>query len=115
MPLIKPRTRGTQIVRPQLSGWDRETKETRFVPAQFVGESTGDALNEIIDTVLTNDEQVKAWRAKHTASVVPPPSASQPLRTRRQRRRADSPVRVAANRERSTAARAWRAGRKAGP
>ena len=51
MPLIKPRTRGKQLVR-HIARLDRETNETLFAYAQFIGEPTDYVLNQVIDTVL---------------------------------------------------------------
>ena len=66
MPLIKPRTRGKQLVR-RIVRFDRETNETLFAYAHFLGESTDYVLNEVIDTVLAKDKEFLAWRAEHTA------------------------------------------------
>ena len=89
MPLIKPRTRGKQMVR-RIVRLDRETNETLFAYAHFLGESTDYVLNEVIDTVLAKDKEFLAWRAENRASFVPPPPASQPVRKRRSRRRAEA-------------------------
>ena len=89
MPLIKPRTRGKQVVR-RIVRLDRETNETLFAYAHFLGESTDYVLNEVIDTVLAKDKEFLAWRAENSASFVPPPPASQPVRKRRSRRRAEA-------------------------
>ena len=93
MPLIKPRTRGKQVVR-RIVRLDRETNETLFAYAHFLGESTDYVLNEVIDTVLAKDKEFQAWRAENKASFVPPPPASQSPRKRRQRRRVDSQLPV---------------------
>jgi len=90
MPLIKPRTRGKQMVR-RIVRLDRETNETLFAYAHFLGESTDYVLNEVIDTVLAKDKEFQAWRAEHTASFVPPSPAGQPVKKRRSRRRTESP------------------------
>ena len=68
MPLIKPRTRGKQMVR-RIVRFDRETNETLFAYAHFLGESTDYVLNEVIDTVLAKDKEFLAWRAEHTRVV----------------------------------------------
>ena len=68
MPLIKPRTRGKQMVR-RIVRLDRETNETLFAYAHFLGESTDYVLNEVIDTVLARDKEFVAWRAEHTRVV----------------------------------------------
>ena len=82
MPLIKPRTRGKQLVR-RIVRLDRETNETLYAYAHFLGESTDYVLNEVVDTVLAKDKEFQAWRAENTASFVPPPLTGQPARTRR--------------------------------
>lgn len=89
MPLIKPRTRGKQLVR-RIVRLDRETNETLFAYAHFLGESTDYVLNEVVDTVLAKDKEFLAWRAENRTSFVPPPLANQPVRKRRSKRRADS-------------------------
>ena len=95
MPLIKPRTRGKQMVR-RIVRLDRETNETLFAYAHFLGESTDYVLNEVIDTVLARDKEFQAWRAEHAASFVPPPPVSQPVKQHRgSRRRATPPPAVA--------------------
>ena len=88
MPLIKPRTRGKQLVR-RMVRLDRETNETLFAYAHFLGESTDYVLNEVIDTVLAKDKEFLAWRSENSASFVPSQPASQPVPKRRTRRRAD--------------------------
>ena len=94
MPLIKPRTRGKQLVR-RIVRLDRETNETLFAYAHFLGESTDYVLNEVIDTVLAKDKEFQVWRAEHTASFVPPSPASQPVKQHGGRRRAAPPPSVA--------------------
>ena len=64
MPLIKPRTRGKQLVR-HIARLDRETNETLFAYAQFIGEPTDYVLNQVIDTVLGKDKDFQGWRAEH--------------------------------------------------
>ena len=70
MPLIKPRTRGKQLVR-HIARLDRETNETLFAYAQFLGEPTDYVLNQVIDKVLAKDRDFQTWRAEHPASFVP--------------------------------------------
>jgi hypothetical protein len=89
MPLIKPRTRGKQVVR-RMVRLDHATNETLFAYAHFLGESTDYVLNEVIDTVLAKDKEFLAWRAENRASFVPPPPAGHPVRERRARRRAEA-------------------------
>ena len=74
MPLIKPRTRGKQVVR-QIVRLDRETNETLFAYAQFLGEPTDYVLNQVIDTVLAKDKEFQAWRTEHGESFVPRPGS----------------------------------------
>ena len=71
------------------SRFDRETNETLFAYAHFLGETTDYVLNEVIDTVLAKDKEFLAWRAENRTSFVPPPPANQPVRKRRSKRRAD--------------------------
>ena len=89
MPLIKPRTRGKQVVR-RIVRLDRESNETLFAYAHFLGESTDYVLNEVIDTMLAKDKEFLSWRAEHGESFVPQSPAAQPPRRRRAARRADA-------------------------
>ena len=89
MPLIKPRTRGKQVVR-RIVRLDRETNETLFAYAHFLGESTDYVLNEVIDTMLAKDKEFLNWRVEHGESFVPAAPAPQPPRRRRAARRADA-------------------------
>ena len=87
MPLIKPRTRGKQLVR-HIVRLDRETNETLFAYAQFLGEPTDYVLNQVIDTVLAKDKDFQAWRNEHQESFVPRPGsrshrARRPLEAKR--------------------------------
>ena len=72
MPLIKPRTRGKQLVR-HITRLDRESNETLYAYAHFLGEPTDYVLNQVIDTVLAKDKEFLAWRAEHPESYVPRP------------------------------------------
>ena len=72
MSLIKPRTRGKQLVR-HIARLDRESNETLYAYAQFIGEPTDYVLNQVIDTVLAKDKEFQAWRADHRESCVPRP------------------------------------------
>ena len=80
MPLIKPRTRGKQILR-HIARLDRENIETLHAYAAFLGESTDYVLNQVIDTVLAKDKEFVKWRADHAHSYVPN-SASRVRRNR---------------------------------
>src|SRR5438270_13652704 len=72
MPLIKPRTRGKQLVKHR-TRLDHENQETLYAYAQFLGESTEYVLNQLIDTVLAKDKEFVRWRADHPQSCVPRP------------------------------------------
>ena len=69
MSLIKPRTRGKQLVR-HITRLDRENNDTLFAYAAFIGESTEYVLNQLIDTVLRKDKEFAAWRTSHPESYV---------------------------------------------
>ena len=71
MPLIKPRTRGKQLVKHR-TRLDNENNETLYAYAQFLGESTEYVLNQVIDTVLARDKEFVKWRESHRGSFVPP-------------------------------------------
>src|SRR5690242_18941180 len=73
MALIKPRTRGKQLVKHR-TRLDRENNETLYAYAYFLGESTEYVLNEVIDTVLAKDKEFVHWRASHPDSFVPRPA-----------------------------------------
>ena len=70
MPLIKPRTRGKQLVKHR-TRLDRENNETLYAYAQFLGESTEYVINQVIDTVLARDKEFVKWRESHQGSYVP--------------------------------------------
>ncbi len=70
MPLIKPRTRGKQLVKHR-TRLDRENNETLYAYAQFLGESPEYVLNQVIDTVLARDKEFVKWRESHQGSYVP--------------------------------------------
>ena len=88
MPLIKPRTRGKHMVR-RIVRLDRETNETLFAYAHFLGESTDYVLNEVIDTLLGRDKEFVNWRAEHRQPFVSPSPPMQPRRQRLSRFRVD--------------------------
>ena len=85
MPVIKPRTRGKQLVKHR-TRLDRENTETLFAYAEFLGESTEYVLNQVIDTVLAKDREFLQWRADHPESCVPTSGRSD-----RRRRRGTAP------------------------
>lgn len=70
MPLIKPRTRGKQLVKHR-TRLDAENNETLYAYAKFLGESTEYVLNQVIDTVLARDKDFVKWRETHDGSFVP--------------------------------------------
>lgn len=72
MPVIKPRTRGKQVVR-HITRLDRENHETLYAYAQFLGESPEYVLNQLVESVLGKDKEFRAWRAQHPDSFVPTP------------------------------------------
>jgi hypothetical protein len=75
MALIKPRTRGKQLVRHR-TRLDHETNETLYAYANFIGESTEYVLNQVIDNFLGKDKEYLQWRATHAESFVPRTQAS---------------------------------------
>ena len=72
MPLIKPRTRGKQLVKHR-TRLDCENNETLYAYAQFLGESTEYVLNEVIDAVLARDKEFAQWRASQPGPFMPQP------------------------------------------
>ena len=70
MPLIKPRTRGKQLVKHR-TRLDSENNETLYAYAHFLGESTEYVLNQVIDTVLARDKEFVKWRESYGGSYVP--------------------------------------------
>ena len=70
MPLIKPRTRGKEILR-YIGRLDRENVEALYAYAEFLGEPPDYVLNQLIDTVLAKDKDFATWRAEHPQSYVP--------------------------------------------
>lgn len=74
MPLIKPRTRGKQMLR-YIARLDRETLETLHAYAAFLGEPRDYVLTQVIDTVLAKDKEFVIWRAQHPQSCMPTPAA----------------------------------------
>jgi hypothetical protein len=75
MPLIKPRTRGKQIVR-HIAKLYRENNETLYAYAEFLGEPTEYVLNQLIESKLAKDKEFVQWREQHPESYVPRPSRS---------------------------------------
>ena len=58
MPLIKARTRGKQLVR-HVTRFDRETNETLYAYAHFLGEPTEYVLNQLVDTDARQGQGVR--------------------------------------------------------
>jgi hypothetical protein len=52
---------------------DRETNETLYAYAQFIGETAEYVLNQAVDIILAKDKEFVAWRADHPDSYVPLP------------------------------------------
>jgi hypothetical protein len=75
MALIKPRTRGKQLIRHR-TRLDHETNETLYAYAHFIGESTEYVLNQVIDNVLGRDKEFLHWRTANAESFVPHTHAS---------------------------------------
>ena len=82
MPLIKARTRGKQLVR-HVTRFDRETNETLYAYARFLGEPTEYVLNQLVDTMLAKDKEFIAWRAEHPESYVTRRAPHRPRSARR--------------------------------
>ena len=70
MPLIKARTRGKQLVR-HITRFDRETNETLYAYAHFLGEPTEYVLDQLVDTMLAKDKEFVAWRAERPSRTSP--------------------------------------------
>jgi hypothetical protein len=82
MPLIKARTRGKQLVR-HITRFDRETNETLYAYAHFLGEPTEYVLNQLVDTMLAKDKEFLTWRAEHPESYVTRRAPHRPRPARR--------------------------------
>ena len=82
MSLIKARTRGKQLVR-HITRFDRETNETLYAYAHFLGEPTEYVLNQLVDTMLAKDKEFVAWRAEHPESFVTRRASHRPRSARR--------------------------------
>jgi len=77
MPVIKARTRGKHLVR-YITRLDRESYETLFAYASFLGEPPEYVLNQLIDTVLAKDKEFLAWRDAHPGSHAPRAAGRRP-------------------------------------
>jgi len=91
MPLIKARTRGKQLVR-HVTRFDRETNETLYAYAHFLGEPTEYVLNQLVDTILAKDKEFIAWRAEHPESYVTRRPSRRPRSARRTSNSRTGPV-----------------------
>ena len=91
MPLIKPRTTRTTLVR-HITQLFAENQEELYAYAAFINESTAYVLNELIETVLKKDADYKKWREAHPQSFLPSAGPSTP------RRRPSSRARTSAGR-----------------
>jgi hypothetical protein len=90
MSVIKPRTRGKELVR-LIAKVDRQNHETLYAYAQFIGEPIDYVLDQLIETVLAKDREFQAWRAEHSESYVPSRVPSPPRRRHRDGPRHSSP------------------------
>lgn len=70
MSIIKPRTRGKELVR-LYSRLERENHETLHAYAQFLGETPEYVLNQLVECVLSKDKEFLTWRAEHPQSYAP--------------------------------------------
>ena len=96
MPVIKARTRGKHLVR-HITRLDRESYETLFAYAVFLGEPAEYVLNQLIDTVLARDKEFLAWREAHPDSHAPRPAARRPRNRARRVASADVSIDRLAN------------------
>ena len=74
MPVIKPRTRGKQLVR-HIARLDHENNETLYAYATFLNEPTDYVLNQLVESVLSKDKEFVAWRTENPQSFVPAPAS----------------------------------------
>ena len=91
MPLIKPRTRGKQMVR-HITRFDRETNETLYAYAHFLGEPTEYVLNQLVDTMLAKDKEFVTWRGEHPESYITRRASHRPRSARRSSNSRTGPV-----------------------
>jgi hypothetical protein len=82
MSVIKPRTRGRQMLQLR-SRLDAENMETLHAYACFLGESVEYVLNEVVDSVLGRDKEYLTWRAEHPESCSPKGVPEKAASTRR--------------------------------
>ena len=103
MPVIKARTRGKHLVR-HITRLDRESYETLFAYAAFLGEPPEYVLNQLIDTVLAKDKEFLTWREAHPSSHAPRPAARRPRARGRHVSSAESTISRSANEQATTTA-----------
>jgi hypothetical protein len=89
MPLIKPRTRGKQLVR-HIAKLYCENHETLHAYAQFLGEPTEYVLNQLIESKLAKDKEFVQWRTEHPDSYAPRPASA----SKRIKRSKSAPARL---------------------
>jgi len=70
MPVIKPRTRGKHLVEHR-TRLDRDNHETLYAYAAFVEEEPDYVINQLVETVLAKDKELRSWRAAHAHSHAP--------------------------------------------
>jgi hypothetical protein len=71
MPLIKPRTTRTTLVR-HITQLFAENSEDLYAYAEFIREPPAYVLNALIET-LQKDPEYREWRAKNPGSYAPLP------------------------------------------
>ena len=103
MPVIKARTRGKHLVR-HITRLDRESYETLFAYAAFLGEPPEYVLNQLIDTVLAKDKEFLTWRDAHPGSHAPRPVARRSRARARHVPSAENSVNRSANEQATTPA-----------
>jgi len=96
MPVIKARTRGKHLVR-YITRLDRESYETLFAYAAFLGEPPEYVLNQLVDTVLARDKEFLEWREAHPGSHTPRPAARRSHNREPRAARADASVHTSAH------------------
>ena len=70
MSVIKPRTTQKHLVR-HITRLYRESNETLFAYAKFLGEPIEYVLNQLVEAVLGKDKDFQAWREQNAGSFVP--------------------------------------------
>ena len=70
IPVLKPRTHGKHLVEHR-TRLDPDNDETLYACAAFVGEEPDDVINQLVETVLAKDKELRSWRAAHAHSHAP--------------------------------------------